>query len=245
MDVFGVRWIVLSDQGCGDVRMHAGETTGQGDVRRRSSPRRVHPRKVGYSVRTFARAFTLASIVALTGCNLLQSPPPPNETYDIVAPERPGVGGATEAQILVKVPTALKAYDTDRIVFKPSPRVITYVAGAQWLDTAPRLIQARLVEVFENTGRTGATAQPGDGLVIDFQLIPTLRRFEIVGERNEALLELSIKLLTDRTGQVVQTRIFTARARVSGSEPDDYVRALDAAFDQAAAEIVAWVLRAI
>ena len=187
----------------------------------------------------------LAAVLALSGCNLLRGPDAPRETYDIIAPANAAPAAATRAQILVKEPTALRAYDTDRIVLKPSPRVITYIQEAQWLDTAPKLLQARLVEVFENTGRTGATARPGDGLVIDFQLVSSLRRFEIVEDENAAILELSIKLLTDKTGLVRSTRIFTARAPVNEPTPDGYVRALDNAFDAAAREIVDWVLTSI
>lgn len=195
--------------------------------------------------RSASVSVALAAALALSGCNLLRGPDAPRETYDIIAPANAAPSAATRAQILVKEPVALKAYDTDRIVLKPTPRVITYVADAQWLDTAPKLIQARLVEVFENTGRTGATARPGDGLVIDFQLVPSLRRFEIVEDENAAILELSIKLLTDKTGLVRSTRIFTARAPVNEATADGYVRALDNAFDAAAREIVDWVLTSI
>lgn len=206
------------------------------------------PRRTGATGST--RKLLAASVLALaavtaSGCNLLRGADAPRETYDIIAPANAAPSAATRSQILVKEPTALRAYDTDRIILKPSPRVITYIEEAQWLDTAPKLIQARLVEVFENTGRTGATARPGDGLVIDFQLVPSLRRFEIVEDENVAVLELSIKLLTDRTGLVRSTRIFTAQAPVNEATPDGYVRALDNAFDAASREIVEWVLTSI
>ena len=188
-------------------------------------------------------AFGLAAI--LSGCTLLSGPDAPRETYDIIAPLREPGSGATGAQLLVKEPVALKTLDSDRIVLKPEPRVVTYLADAQWVDTAPKLVQARLVETFENTGRTGATALPGDGLVIDFQLVSVLRRFEISGTTNAAVFEISIKLLNDKTGQVRETRIFTASAPVSGEGSKAYVRALDQAFDAGVEEIVDWVLTLI
>ena len=182
---------------------------------------------------------------ALAACNVLGGPDDPRETYDIVAPERQLPGGRTEAQLLVKEPVALKTLNSDRVVLKPEPRVVTYLEDAQWVDTAPKLVQARLVEAFENTGRTGATAFPGDGLVIDYQLVSTLRRFEIDGTTDAAVFEIAIKLLTDRTGQVRESRIFTARAPVNGTESADYIRALDQAFDAGAGEIIAWVLGSV
>ena len=198
--------------------------------------------------RAVARCAGLSIVVGVAlvqGCALVTPPEPPRETYDIIAPLAAPTQARTQAQLLVKVPNALKALDSERIVLKPQPRVVTYIAGAQWLDTAPKLVQARLVEAFENTGRTGATAKPGDGLVIDFQLVSDLRRFEIDGARNEAVFEISIKLLTDKTGLVRETRIFTARVPVSGDTPEAYVRALDAAFDAGSKDIIAWVLRLV
>ena len=188
---------------------------------------------------------SLLFLAVLSGCNLLSGADDPRETYDIIAPVREFAAGSTRAQLLVKEPLALKTLDSDRVVLKPEPRVVTYLANAQWVDTAPKLVQARLVEAFENTGRTGATARPGDGLVIDFQLVSTLRRFEIDGTANTAVFEISIKLLADKTGQVRETRIFTATAPVQGQESADYVRALDQAFDAGAEQIIDWVLASV
>lgn len=194
----------------------------------------------------FLRACTVAfAAVLLAGCNLLGGADDPRETYDIIAPIGDRIDGRTEAQLLVKEPVALKTLDSDRIVLKPEPRVVTYLEDSQWVDTAPKLVQARLIEAFENTGRTGATARPGDGLVIDFQLVSTLRRFEIDGQTNSAVFEISIKLLADKTGLVRDTRIFTASAPVRGSEGQDYIRALDQAFDAGAEEITEWVLSSV
>ena len=180
-----------------------------------------------------------------SACALVKSQEAPRETYDLTAPDRVPGAGATSAQILVKVPTALKAIDSDRIVVRPQPTVITYLEGAQWQDSVPRLFQSKLLQTFENTGNTGATALPGDGLVIDHQLVIDIRRFGIVAEgAPRALLEVSVKLLADRTGQVRETRIFTAEAP-AGPPPEGYVAAIDAAFDAMATDIVRWVLRLV
>ncbi len=177
----------------------------------------------------------------LTSCALIKPQEAPRDTFELTAPASvAGLGGGTSAQILVKLPTSLKAIDSDRIIVKPSPSVVTYLQGAQWSDTVPRLLQARLVEAFENTGRIGATARPGDGLVIDFQLVSDIRRFEI--SNGDAIIELSIKLLADKSGLVRETRIFTATSPAGGSDAQAYVAAFDAAFDDLAKGIIRWVV---
>jgi cholesterol transport system auxiliary component len=183
---------------------------------------------------------------SLSACALLGISEKPRETYELSAVDGfSGLSAATRAQILVKAPSALKSLDSERIVVRPAPPVVTYLAGAQWSDTLPRMVQAKLVATFENTGRTGATAQPGDGLVIDFQLVSEIRRFGIDERTGTAQIEMSIKLLTDKSGRVRQTRIFREAVPVRGSTSDAYFAALDDAFDLMTRDIVQWVLRTI
>jgi cholesterol transport system auxiliary component len=182
------------------------------------------------------------SLIALSSCALMKSDGSARETYDLTAPTKiSGVRGASRSQILVKNPTALKSLDSNRIIVRPSATVITYLAGAQWSDTVPNLIQAKLVEAFENSGATRATARPGDGLIIDYQLVSDIRKFEI--SDGVAVIELSIKLLRDRSGLVRETRIFKASTRAGGKEAADIVAAFDASFDTIAREIVMWVAK--
>jgi cholesterol transport system auxiliary component len=195
-------------------------------------------------------AVAVGLFVSLAACALVTPPKPAPETYDISAPrEFPGLKSGTRAQILVKEPTSLKAIDGQQIVLKQTSSVIAYLRGAQWSDSAPKMLQSKLVEAFENTARAAAVAKPGDGLVIDYQLVSHVRRFEIDVEQSEAVFEIAIKLLNDQTGKVIDTQIFEGRATLSqvskassGSQNNDaYVDALDAAFDEVARAIILWV----
>lgn len=190
-----------------------------------------------------ARGVLSASAVfVLSACAFLKPAEAPRNTYEISAPKSfSGLGRGSRSQILVKTPTALKSIDSDRIIVKPTASEITYLAGAQWSDTVPRMVQAKLVEAFENAAATGATAKPGDGLVIDYQLVSDIRRFEILN--GTATIEVSIKLLVDKTGLVRETRIFTATSPVAGDAAEDQVAAFDAAFNELAKSIVSWVTR--
>ncbi len=186
--------------------------------------------------------------VQLSGCALLKPAPPPPETYDISAPrDFSGLKVGTRAQILVKAPTSLKALDSQNIVVKPAPSIITYLKGAQWSDDLPKMVQTKLVEAFENTGRSGAVAKPGDGLVIDYQILTSIRAFEVAvsGGQKTAVIELSVRLLSDRSGRVLKSNVFSATVAFSGGNNDDYVGALDRAFDKVSRDIVVWVLKRI
>jgi cholesterol transport system auxiliary component len=67
-----------------------------------------------------------------------------------------------------------------------------------------------------------------------------IRAFEIEsGSSGRAVVRISAKLLNDRNGDVVASRIFEAQAPATSGN-SGFVNALDAAFSQTASEIVAW-----
>jgi cholesterol transport system auxiliary component len=180
-----------------------------------------------------------AALVA-QGCAALR-PPPPLDTYELTAPDVSGPGGRSRAQILVADPTALKALDGQNIVIKTGPGVIQYLKGAQWADRLPEIVQARLAETFQKSGKFEGVGKPGEGLAIDYQIQAEIRSFDIrVDGSRHAQVQIFVKLLNDRNGVVRASRTFDATSPLSGSTNDDYVAALDRAFGEAAVAIVDW-----
>ena len=172
----------------------------------------------------------------------------PPDTFDLTAPANvDNVAGSTRAQILIVEPSALKSLDSQNIVVKASPTEIEYLAKSQWSDRLPKVVQARLVEAFENTGKVRAVSKPGEGLVIDYQIVTDIRAFQAnvgAGSR-DALVSLSVKLVSDRTGKVVRSRVFDVAVPLGSTGAVQIVDALNAAFERAASDIVRWVFRAI
>jgi cholesterol transport system auxiliary component len=183
----------------------------------------------------------LVCALLLSGCALVGSGSEPLDTFELTA-ATPATGARkTRTQILVAEPTALKALDSESIVIKPSEKVIQYLGGAQWADRLPRIVQARLAETFQKSGRVGGVGRPGEGLAIDYQVIADIRSFEIRldgGDRAE--VALFVQILNDRNGVVRAAQLFSASAPVSGDGAAAFVAALDHAFGTVAVEIVDW-----
>lgn len=136
----------------------------------------------------------------------------------------------------------MKALDSENVVIKSGPGTIQYLKGAQWADRLPQIVQARLAESFQRSGRFGGVGKPGDGLAIDYQILTELRAFGVnVASGDHAEIEIFVKILNDRNGVVRASKTVNATVPVSGSGNDAYIRALDAAFGKAASEIVRWV----
>ncbi|MER8422620.1 ABC-type transport auxiliary lipoprotein family protein [Mesorhizobium sp. M1403] len=180
-------------------------------------------------------ALALASCAALPGGG-----PAPLDTFELSAPSLEA-RAHSRRQILIAQPSALKALDSQNIVIKPSPRSIQYLKGAQWADRLPMIVQARLAETFQRSGSFTGVGKPGEGLAIDYQVIVEIRSFEVrVDGGQHAEVELFVRLLNDRNGEVRASKTFSAIAPVSGNGNQAYVGALDAAFGDAAGQIVRW-----
>jgi cholesterol transport system auxiliary component len=179
--------------------------------------------------------------LGLAGCGST----PKNDTFDLSAAVDGTGPSARGRQILVTQPTALKTLDSNQIVIRVSPSEIQYLSRAQWSDTLPRMVQSKLVEAFENSGKLGGVGTPGQGLAIDYQVVSDIRSFEIdAASGNQAVVEISVKLLNDRNGSVRAQKVFR-QAVPAGAGNQALVAALDRAFTSVADEIVGWTLKSI
>ena len=199
-------------------------------------------------VRVKLATFLLAAL-AFSGCAALPGGgPAPLDTYDLTSISAEAAGPKRgRMQILVAEPGALKALDGENVVVRPSAGSVEFLKGAQWADRLPRVVQARLVEALQATGRLGGVGKPGEGLAIDYQIVTEIRAFEVrLDGAPRAEVTLYVKLLNDRNGVVRAARGFSASAPLGGGAGNDaYIAALDRAFAQVVRELVPWVLGAV
>ncbi|MCX5493553.1 ABC-type transport auxiliary lipoprotein family protein [Kaistia dalseonensis] len=198
-------------------------------------------------VKRTARGAALASILCaalLSGCvSKLLTTPPPN-TYELTGPtELPQAQNHTTAQLLVPAPTALKILDSQRVAVSRGS-LVAYYPNAQYADTLPRVIQARVIETFEKAKQAKAVGRPGEGLSIDYQLLTDIRSFNFnVGANSRtAVVEISARIMNDRNGRVVAFKVFRAEVPVAEDTAPAAVAGLNAALDQVLVELVSWSL---
>jgi cholesterol transport system auxiliary component len=193
---------------------------------------------------TRASALLILPLIAalVSGCGSKAN----NDTFDLsITPSGQGAS-ARNRQILVPEPTALKLLNSEQVIVRVSPSEIQYLADSRWGDRLPALVQSKLVEAFENSGRLGGVGKPGQGLAIDYQVVTDIRAFEVTaGSPRLANVEISAKILNDRNGTVRAQSVFKATSPVSGTENRDFIEALDRAFAKVGAEIVDWSLKSM
>jgi cholesterol transport system auxiliary component len=99
-------------------------------------------------------------------------------------------------------------------------------------------LQARLIDTLQNSGRVRAAAQPGQGLLINYQLLLSIRAFEY--QDGAAVAEFGVKLMDDTNGRVIRSRVFREAVPVASLDNPTIVAGLDAAMDAAFLEITRW-----
>ena len=168
--------------------------------------------------------------------------PPPPQFLALRAPtDIPDL--ALSVQIAVADVSAPVAFQTQKIVSRAGPDSPFTVGEAQWTDVAPKLIQLKLIESFENAKLGASVSRPLDGGAPDFQLMLDLRRFEIDASAHQAVIELSARLV-GKDGRVAAAKVFTAKAPSAASDGAPAAQALSEAFDAEAKEIVEWTVSA-
>jgi phospholipid/cholesterol/gamma-HCH transport system substrate-binding protein len=90
-------------------------------------------------------------------------------TYDLEALRNQGPTDKTiKGQIAIPEPTAVTMLETQRMLFSP-PNDIPAFSGFVWADAIPKLLQARLIESFENYDLAHAPLHTTDVGQADFQ----------------------------------------------------------------------------
>lgn len=198
----------------------------------------------------------LAALLGLAACSsLLPGSNPPANLYRLTpkstfGPELPTV----DWQLVLSPPYAPGAIDTVRIALAPTPTRIEYYADASWTDRMPLMVQALLLESFENSRKIVSVGRRAIGLRSDYELRTDIREFQAEyyahpGQPETcsgvpACVDIAInaKLVYSPTRTIVATRSFTAFTAVPVDSLDQAVDAYDLALGHVLKEMVGWTL---
>jgi phospholipid/cholesterol/gamma-HCH transport system substrate-binding protein len=183
----------------------------------------------------------LAGVEKMTGGGT----PPQKITYDLRAAQ----GFAPPNKVIkgllaIPEPSAVAMLETQRMLFSP---VKDYPDFAEfvWADSIPKLLQAKLIESFENYDIAHAPLRATDIGQNDFQLLIDVRRFRVALDSDPVVeIGLSARIL-DKDGKVIASRLFEESERLGKVEPPAAVAAFNAAFGRLAKSMIAWTVQAL
>ncbi|MGA2995132.1 ABC-type transport auxiliary lipoprotein family protein [Bradyrhizobium sp.] len=178
----------------------------------------------------------VAGLEKMTGA----SAPPRKIVYDLRAVDTfqaPKVSLA--AGLAIAEPTATARLQTQRFLFASDEEPHDEFENAQWSDSLPALIQAKLMQSFENYDIAHAPVRADPVSAGGIRLITDLRQFDISIGPDKATIALSAKVI-DGTGQIKAARIFETSAAMDGVTPAKAAGAFNRAFDDLSHSLIVW-----
>lgn len=184
------------------------------------------------TIKLTRRLALLGAASALGGCSAvaaLNSAAQPLDTYDLSPAAGATSGRRSSRTLLVALPEASAAIATDRIMVKPDAASITYLPDARWSDELPAVFQSLLVRSISGTGRIAYVGRSEGGPIANTALLVRMDAFEVrqSGDTGfQAVVDVALTLLDDRSQRVIGTRSFAQAAPVA----DDSATAIVAGF---------------
>lgn len=160
------------------------------------------------------------------------------DTYDLNA-AKPPVARALSARVRVAEPLAALDLDGDRILVRTGPQQVATLAGAKWPERLPLLVQARMIQSFQNAGLTRQVSG-NPALGADYALDLDIRKFDLDVPHLRVEIDIAAKLVT-ASGGVAAAEIFSADAPVGSTDPATVAAAMDGALSSVMKRIVAFV----
>jgi cholesterol transport system auxiliary component len=202
---------------------------------------------------------TLLCVAGLSGCvdfpGVGEAPPrlyvlTPKSTYPDNLP-------SVDWQLLVETPISPAGLGTARIALQDSPIELRYFEFANWIDFAPKMVQALIIESFENSGKIVSVGREQIGLRSDFVLKTDLREFQ--AEYEERLpsgtrelgpnasppwvhVRLNVKLVKMPQREIVAQQTFDRRVRAQENRMSAIIDAFDDALGKTLKAVVVWTI---
>jgi phospholipid/cholesterol/gamma-HCH transport system substrate-binding protein len=146
----------------------------------------------------------------------------------------------------VPEPIASATLETQKILIRSNGGEVSFLDHGQWSDSLPKLLQAKVVQSFENANYLRSVARPFEGLAADHQLLLDIRTFQLSAsaELPSAEIEFSAKIIADN-GRILDARILRATAPAAVIDAPAATSALGEAFGRLAVDLVVWASGAL
>jgi phospholipid/cholesterol/gamma-HCH transport system substrate-binding protein len=163
--------------------------------------------------------------------------------YDLDAANGfPPVEKPIDGQMSIPDVSTILIYDTQKILIRTAAGTFSNVDGGQWADNLPKLMQARILQSFENAHQLKAVSRPYDSLQPQYRLELGIRNFQIsLQPAPTAVVEFTARVLDDK-GAVVGAKLFDASVPAKSTKAADAVAALNESFSKATKELVDWTV---
>jgi cholesterol transport system auxiliary component len=190
----------------------------------------------------------LAAAALLSGCaaiTSLNSAAATLDAFELRAPSGLPVARSQQAvDLIVEVPSASGAIDTDRVLVRPSATQVAYLPDARWTAPAPVMLQSALVETFLRSNAFRYVGRRPLGVSGDVALVTDLVDFGAVVQGGGAVVEMTLiaRLVREEDATITATRTFTRSVPVPDTRSPTILAGFEAASNALLGDVAGWVL---
>jgi cholesterol transport system auxiliary component len=191
-------------------------------------------------------AFGGIPLLAACGSLLPGSGPPPQ----LFVPKRKLDFSPTLPKVnwglIVGMPVAPAEIDTTQIALSRTPYTVDYFANAAWPDRAPAMVQAFLVDAFDDSRKIGSVGRESAGLQADYLLASELRHFQADYQTADGPPTVTVRIVARLVK--LPDRVIIAEHReeqqqlATRNEMEPIIAAFAGALGQALQNVVVWTL---
>ena len=188
-------------------------------------------------------------VVSLSGCmkDLLTSKSNIHDFYTLSAVESArSAHKPLTLSLGVPRPMTGPGLNNEKIILQTQPFKVDYYASGRWIADLPRIVQARMIESFENTGELPKVSSANSDMQTDYLLQLEIRDFQaeylLANAPPVVHVKVVFKLLAAHDRRIVKTGEFAARVAAPQNSLDSIMATFDQAFLEVEHNIVSAVL---
>jgi cholesterol transport system auxiliary component len=189
---------------------------------------------------------SLAALAGLGGCGAFGGGPA-LDAFELRAPAAPPTASRSLARdLVVEVPEAGAALDTDRILIRPNPLQAQYLPGIRWTGSAAGMVQTLMLRTLQDANAFRYVGRRPLGPGADFALVSELTDFQAELREGTAAplvrVRLIARLVREEDAAVLASRSFQTTAEAASLDAFAVVSAFNVATDALMPELSRWVL---
>lgn len=188
----------------------------------------------------------------LTGCiSVFPDPPAPSKRV-VLTPsfKMTRRGPKVPWQLMIEKPLATEVLSSSRLAVArydtQGIKSMDSIAGIEWQDRLPRMLQEKMVAAFESSGRITGVGQAEENFRAPYSLQLDIRHFEVevweTDRKARAFIELSAKIISAKTQKVEAQKTFLRYGPARSHSLKAFLEAYESALDLLLGDIVQWTL---
>ena len=169
----------------------------------------------------------------------------PGAFYELALPASFPKLKTLPGRLAVPEATALAMYDSQHVLVRGADGGFTPLGDAQWSDTAPKLVQATLIEAIQNANLFASAGRPTETGSPDYQLQIDIRSFDVSATPSPSVEVSLAATILNADNKVIAERVFRQTAPIATVSAADALPGLNKAFVAIESELIAWVSGAL